>query len=170
MRSALLPLFWLVEDGFKRDSVDYGLRSEAWGVLEDLVKIGAADGEYEEYPGRTGALDMCLNNLNGVSFHALYQYAAWRRTHDESLTLVKEAKRIFEQYLDGDDHTASRHAVLGTLSARPLLHGSRMGAAPAPEDNAARKDGGSRSGTGTSRESRCTRTRLGISGSGTTNS
>ena len=113
LRSALLPLFWLVEDGFKRDSVDYGLRSEAWGVLEDLVKIGAADGEYEEYPGRTGALDMCLNNLNGVSFHALYQYAAWRRTHDESLTLAEEAKRIFEQYLDGDDHTASRHAVLG---------------------------------------------------------
>ena len=113
LRSALLPLFCLVEDGFKRDSVDYGLRREAWGVLEDLVRIGAADGEYEEYPGRTGALDMSLNNLNGVSFHALYQYAAWCKAHDESLTLVQEAKRIFEQYLDGDDHTASRHAVLG---------------------------------------------------------
>ena len=113
LRSALLPLFCLVEDGFKRDSVDYGLRREAWGVLEDLVRIGAADGEYEEYPGRTGALDMSLNNLNGVSFHALYHYAAWRKTHDENLTLAQEAKRIFEEYLGGDDHTASRHAVLG---------------------------------------------------------
>lgn len=113
LRSALLPLFWLVEDGFKENSVDYGLRNEARGVLEDLVRIGSADGEYEEYPGRTGALDMSLNNLNGASFHALYHYASWCRTHDENLALVPEAKRIFEQYLDGDDHTASRHAVLG---------------------------------------------------------
>ena len=113
LRSALLPLFWLVEDGFKENSVDYGLRSEARGVVEDLVRIGSADGEYEEYPGRTGALDVSLNNLNGVSFHALYHYASWCRTHDESLALVPEARRIFDEYLDGDDHTVSRHAVLG---------------------------------------------------------
>ena len=112
-RSALRPLFWLVEDGLKENSVGYGLRSEARGVVEDLVRIGSADGEYEEYPGRTGALDVSLNNLNGVSFHALYHYASWCRTHDESLALVPEARRIFDEYLDGDDHTVSRHAVLG---------------------------------------------------------
>ena len=113
LRSALLPLVWLVEDGFKENSVDYGLKNEARGVLEDLARIGSADGEYEEYPGRTGALDMSLNNLNGASFHAVYHYASWCRTHDESLDLVPDARRIFDEYLNGDCHTASRHAVLG---------------------------------------------------------
>ncbi len=139
LRSALLPLFWLVEGGFKENSVDYGLRNEARGVLEDLVRIGAADREYE-YPGRTGALDMSLNNLNGTSFHAVYHYASWCKTHDESLALVPEAKLIFDEYLDGDDHTASRHAVLGIFLPGLYYPGSRVGEAPAPEDNAARKD------------------------------
>ena len=109
----LLPLFRLAEEGFKRNSLDYGLRKEAWGVLEDLVRIGAADGEYGEYPGGTGALTVSLNNLNGASFRAVYQYAAWCRTHDKSRTMVSEAKRTFDEYLDGDNHTVSRHAVLG---------------------------------------------------------
>ena len=115
LRSALLPLFWLVEEGFKRDSVDYGRRPEAWGVLDDLVKIGAADGEHGEYPGRTGALHMSLNNLNGASFHAVYQYAAWCQKHRKGRTLAPEARRIFGEYLDGDDHTVSRHAALGSF-------------------------------------------------------
>ena len=109
----LLPLFWLMEDGFKKNSIDYGLKDEAWSVLEGLVEIGAVYGEYEEYPGRDGALDISLNNLNGGSFHAVYQYASWRQKHCESRTLVPEAKRIFDEYLDGDGHTVSRHAVLG---------------------------------------------------------
>ena len=113
LRPALLHMFWLVEDGFKENSVGYGLRNEAQGVLEDLARIGSADGECKEYPGRTGALDMSLNNLSGASFHALYHYAAWCRTHDESLALVPEARRILDEYLEGDCHTASRHAVLG---------------------------------------------------------
>ena len=112
-RSALLPLFWPAEGGFKENSVGYGLRSEARGVVEDLARMGSADGEYEEYPGRTGALDVSPSNLDGVSFHALCRYASRCRTHDESLALVPEARRIFDECLDGDDHTVSRHAVLG---------------------------------------------------------
>ena len=109
----LLPLFWLVEEGFKKNSVDYGLKDEARGLLEGLVEAGTACGEHEEYPGRTGALDISLNNLNGGSFHAAYQYASWCQKHRESRILVPEAKRIFDEYLDGDCHTVSRHAVLG---------------------------------------------------------
>ena len=109
----LLPLFWLMEDGFKKNSMDYGLRSEAWGVLDVLVEAGTVHGEYEEYPGRTGALDISLNNLNGGSFHAVYQYASWCQKHREGRALVKEARRVFDEYLNGDAHTVSRHAVLG---------------------------------------------------------
>ena len=109
----LRPLFWLMEDGFKKNSMDYGLRSEAWGVLEALVEAGTVHGEHEEYPSRTGALDISLNNLNGGSFHALYQYASWSQKHREGRILVPEAKRIFDDYLDGGGHTVSRHAVLG---------------------------------------------------------
>ena len=115
LRSIMLPLFWLVEDGFKKDSLDFDLKEVAWGVVEDLVEIGAADGEYEEYPGRSGALNISINNLNGASFHALYHYASWRRKHDESAALAPEAKRIFKEYLDGDNHTVSRHAALGSF-------------------------------------------------------
>lgn len=109
----MVMISWLLEDGFKKDSLDFGLRDKVGGVLEELVRIGAAYGEHAQYPNKTGALTMSLNNLNGASFHAVYRYAMWCRKHDKSQALAPEAKLVFDEYLDGDSHTASRHAVLG---------------------------------------------------------
>ena len=111
LRSALLPMFWLVEDGFKKDSLDFGLKESAWSVVEGLVKIGTADAEYHV---KESSLTTSLNNLNGASFHAVYQYAAWCKRHDKSQAL-EEARLVFDEYLDGQDHTVSRHAVLGVF-------------------------------------------------------
>ena len=110
----LPALFSLVERGFKRDSVDFELRETARGVVAELARVGAAD-EEPAYPRQKRSLYMSLDGLNGMSFHIVYRYAAWCSKHDESLTLAPEAKRIFDEYLDGDCHTASRHAVLGTF-------------------------------------------------------
>ena len=110
----LLPFFWLLEDGLKRDSVDFGLKDKAWTVLERMVEAGDL-GEYPEYSESTGALSASLNNLNGASFYAAYRYAAWCSRHGGGRTMAPEAKRVFDGYLDGGDHTASRHAVLGAF-------------------------------------------------------
>ena len=107
-RLQLLPLVRLLEDGFKRDSVSFGLKDKVWGVLERMVEAGTLEGEHAY---GTDALITSLNNLNGASFHAAYRYAAWCNMHDEGL--APEAKRVFEGYVNGGRHTASRHAVLG---------------------------------------------------------
>ena len=65
----LPPLFLLVENGFKKDALDFNLRREAWGVVEELVRVGDAYAEPSDYPDKTGSLHMSLNSLNGVSFH-----------------------------------------------------------------------------------------------------
>ena len=110
----LLPLFRLLEDGLKRDSVDFALKDKAWDVLERMVEAGDL-GKYPEYSESTDALSASLNNLNGASFHAAYRYAAWCSRHGGGRTMAPEAKRVFDGYLDGGDHTASRHAVLGAF-------------------------------------------------------
>ena len=116
-----LPLFWLIEEGLKKDALVFDLRVEVWSVVEELVKIGTADVEYSEYPDKTSALTMSLNSFNGTSFHIIYQYAAWCQRHGKEQILVPEAKAAFDSYLDEKtSHTASRHAVLGVFL--PGLH------------------------------------------------
>ena len=77
----LPPLFLLVENGFKKDALDFGLKREARGVVEELVRVGDAYAEPSDYPDKTGSLNMSLNSLNGVSFHIVYRYAAWCERH-----------------------------------------------------------------------------------------
>ena len=108
----LLPFFWLLEDGLKKNSVDFCLKDKAWDVLERMVGAGTLEGEH---PYGTDALSTSLNNLNGASFHAAYRYAAWCSRHDGGQALAPEAKRVFDGYLDGGGHTVSRHAVLGAF-------------------------------------------------------
>ena len=116
-----LSLFWLIEEGLKKDALGFDLKVEVWSVVEDLVKIGTADVEYSEYPDKTSALTMSLNSFNGTSFHIIYQYAAWCQRHGNEQILVPEAKAAFDSYLDEKmPHTASRHAVLGVFL--PGLH------------------------------------------------
>lgn len=107
--SPLPPLFSLVEEGLKRDSLGFGLGKSVQGVLEKIVKIGNASTE-SKYPDKIGSLEMSRANLNGMSFYTVFQYAAWCHKHGEKQTM---AKRIFDDYLGGQKHTASRHAVLG---------------------------------------------------------
>jgi len=116
-----LALFWLIEEGLKKDLPDFGLRDEMRSVVESLVEIGTADVEHSDYPDKTSALTMSLNSFSGTSFHIIYQYAAWCHRHDKEQTLVPEAKAVFDSYLDKKiPHTVSRHAVLGVFL--PGLH------------------------------------------------
>lgn len=108
----LLPFFRLLEDGLKRDSVDFGLKDKVRDVLERMVEAGTLEGEHAY---GTDALSTSLNNLNGASFHAAYRYAAWCSRHDGGRALAPEAKRVVDGYLDGGGHTVSRHAVLGAF-------------------------------------------------------
>ena len=109
----------LIEVGFKKDSIGFQLKDRVWQVITPLVEIGTHTQESKDYPNNEGdSLEMSLNNINGMSFHVVYQYAVWCKRHG-SMTgvLVPEAKQVFEDYLDKKlgGHTVSRHAVLGVF-------------------------------------------------------
>lgn len=110
--SPLSPLFSLVEEGLKRDSLGFGLKKNVQGILEKIVKVGDASTE-SAYPDKISSLEMSRANLGGMSFHTVFQYAAWCRRHGKKQAMAFKAKRIFDDYLAGQGHTASRHAVLG---------------------------------------------------------
>ena len=110
----LPPLFSLVREGFQRDSVDFGLRAKARGVVEELARVGAACAEPQHW-GKTRSRHMSVRNLNGMSFHIVCRYAAWCQRHDKRQGMAPEARRIFDDYLEKGNHTASRHAVLGAF-------------------------------------------------------
>ena len=116
----------LVEKGLKVDSIGAKMKGRVWRILGDFVKMGT---EYaEEEGGAAGptygsSLDASLNGIDGVSFHAVYQYAAWcKRLGGEGKALAPEAKHVFDSYLDRElgRHTAARHAVLGVFL--PILY------------------------------------------------
>ena len=105
----------LIERGLKKDLVGFGMRRRVWAVLEALADVGAGNAEEEEYPGQKSALDMSLNDINGVSLHAVCQYVAWcKRNGGEEKAIAPEARRALDSYLDKrGGHTVARHAVLG---------------------------------------------------------
>ena len=109
----------LIEIGFKKDSIGFQLKDRVWKVVKSLVGIGTHVQEPEGYPNNeTNSLEMSLNNINGMSFHVVYQYAVWCERHGNTKRiLVPEAKQIFEDYLNKklEGHTVSRHAVLGVF-------------------------------------------------------
>ena len=109
----------LIERGLKKDLVDFGtMRHRVWNVLEALVEIGTENAESGGHAGQENSLNVSLNGINGLSFHAVYQYAVWcERNGGERRVFVPEAKRVFDDYLDKKmlGHTAARHAVLGAF-------------------------------------------------------
>ena len=112
-------IYSLMDDGFKKDSIGFQLKDRVWKVVKSLVGIGTHVQEPEGYPNNeTNSLDMSLNNINGMSFHVVYQYAVWCERHGNTKRiLVPEAKQVFEDYLNKklEGHTVSRHAVLGVF-------------------------------------------------------
>ena len=109
----------LIEVGFKKDSIGFQLKDRVWKVVKSLVGIGTHVQEPEGYPNNeTNSLEMSINNINGMSFHVVYQYAVWCERHGNmKRILVPEAKQVFEDYLNKKlgGHTVSRHAVLGVF-------------------------------------------------------
>lgn len=113
-----MPMIYsLIEEGLKTDGIHFELQDKLWKLLEILVEIGTFTNEQEDYPeSNTDSLNMSINNLNGLSFHVIYQYAIWYEKHSESKrVIVPKVKKIFDDYLDKKlgGHTVSRHAVLG---------------------------------------------------------
>ena len=109
----------LMDEGLKKDSIGFQLKDRVWKVIKPLIEIGTYAQEPEDYPNnQTNSLTISINNVNGMSFHVVYQYAVWCERHDnEKSILMPEAKQVFDDYLDKKlgGHTISRHAVLGVF-------------------------------------------------------
>ena len=107
----------LLEQGLQKDALDFQLKCNIWKIIELLVKIGTNGSNRDSYPSnQTDSLSVSINNINGMSFHLLCQYAIWCEKHDKNKkVLVPEVKQIFDDYLNKKlgQHTISRHAVLG---------------------------------------------------------
>lgn len=135
----LLAMCGLIERGLKHDFIDIDMRERVWGTIEALVEIGtecaedaparrqrrrgvaavrAVTDKRMAEPAKMAPLDASLDGIDGMSFHAVYQYAAWCGRHGK----VKDgfgpkARRVFDSYLDKGmgPHSAARHAVLGVF-------------------------------------------------------
>ena len=135
----LLAMCGLIERGLKRDLIDIDMRERVWNTIEALVGIGtecaedaparrqrrrgvevvrAVTDKRMAEPAKMAPLDASLDGIDGMSFHAVYQYAAWCGRHGK----VKDgfgpkARRVFDTYLDNGmgPHSAARHAVLGVF-------------------------------------------------------
>lgn len=106
----------LIEEGLQKDVISFDLKEVLWKISEILVDIGTATKEQDDYPdSNTDPLSISKDNLNGMSFHVIYQYAVWYEKHSEpKRVLIPNVKKIFDDYLnDKSRHTVSRHAVLG---------------------------------------------------------
>lgn len=139
--SALLnAMCRLIEEGLRGDFISAGMRGRVWRIIEALVWIGAectedADARRQQRrrgvavvrakagrraaePAKMSPLDASRSGIGGLSFHAVYRYAAWCKRHGgEKGALAPEAKRMFDSYLGKGmgAHSAARHAVLGAF-------------------------------------------------------
>lgn len=106
----------LIERGLKKDLVDICMRRRLWTVLEALAEAGAGNAGMEGSTDQESSLDISLNGINGMSFHAVCQYATWcERNGGGKGVFAPEARRMLDSYLDkrSGGHTVARHAVLG---------------------------------------------------------
>lgn len=110
-------IYSLLEEAFKKNSIEFSFKERLWDILKLLLEIGTRCQESEDYPNKQNdSLTISINNINGLSFHVIYQYAVWYESNSESKRfLVPEVKQVFVDYLDKKlgEHTVSRHAVLG---------------------------------------------------------
>ena len=116
----VFTIYSLLKEGLKKDAIKFELKERLWEIIKQLVDLGTQFPEdYTDYPNnQTDPLTMSLNNIDGLSFHILYQYAMWVEKHStKKRFLTPEAKQIFDDYLDKGfyKHTISRHAVLGVF-------------------------------------------------------
>ena len=115
----ILAIYSLMEDGFKKDSISFQLRDKVWRVIKQLIEIGTRAQEPKGYSdSQTDSLSISMNNINGMSFHVVYQYATWcERRGNLRRVLVPEVKQVFDDYLDKKlgCHTVSRNAVFGVF-------------------------------------------------------
>ncbi|MCY4491286.1 MAG: hypothetical protein OXC46_07465, partial [Thaumarchaeota archaeon] len=101
--------------------------------IKKLVEIGTNDDSSKSPKEENGqeskchldnqnySLDISLNDINGMSFHLVYQYAVWCMKHDNDMKVMPhEVKQVFHDYLDKKlgEYTISRHAVLGVFFPR----------------------------------------------------
>ena len=165
-RSALLNyMCGLIETGLRGDLIDIGLRGRVWGIIEAFVRIGTectegnGSGQREQMQGGAAAgrakagvwspgpdgmnsLDASRIGIDGLSFHAVYWYAAWCQRHGgEKEDFAPEARRVFNTYLDKGmgAHSAERHAVLGAFLTA-LYHFDREWAERLPSRIASGRD------------------------------
>ena len=108
----------LLENGFKKDSIDFEFKDRLWNTLKLMIDIGTQCHKLDEdYPNNnTDSLTMSINNVGGQSFHVIYQYAVWCEKHSTTKRFLESnVKQVFNDYLDQKlgSHTISRHAVLG---------------------------------------------------------
>ncbi len=104
----------LMRRGLGNNSVDYTLKDRVRAVVKRLVEIGSLNREGASYPHDLDSLSVSINDINGLSFHVLSNYALWCRKNDGKEPLELEVREIFESYLKNPKcHTVSRHAVIG---------------------------------------------------------
>lgn len=109
-----LLLCQLVKAGLEKDSLGIGARSAVWGIIEALADLRTDDVDPAEVY-TTNSLDLSERSVGGMSFHLICQYAAWRARSGRKRELAPEVKRVFDQYLDGNNHSVSRNAVFGVF-------------------------------------------------------
>ncbi len=115
----ILKFSQLLETALKEDYIDFIHKDRLLSILECIVEIGTKNPSSDNYLGENfadDALTVCINGMDGVSFHILANYLLWHRKHSDGKKFIEpRIKQILDNYLDKKfiRQTISRHAVFG---------------------------------------------------------
>lgn len=111
----------MLKSAFLRNVPGTGFKDALWEVVSTLASASVTDDDdYEDdfKNGRDGHT-ISINNLDGLSFHALVLYATWAARNGGGPSLDSGVRAELDKYVDDwRIHTVSRSSVLGVY----LIH------------------------------------------------
>ena len=111
----------MLKSAFSRDMPDIGFKDDLWEVVSMLASAAVTDDDDYEADFKNGrdGHTISINNLDGLSFHALVLYAIWAARNGGEPSLDSGVRNALDKYVDDwRIHTVSRSSVLGVY----LIH------------------------------------------------
>ncbi|CAI9830701.1 hypothetical protein IBTHAUMO2_1050016 [Nitrosopumilaceae archaeon] len=114
----------MLRSEFSKDMPGIEHRAPLWEIVESLERAGREDKDYcrRDFEERGDGHTISINNLEGLSFHALVLYAIWAARKGDDTGLDPGVRKVLDGYVDDPGrHTVSRSSALGRYL--PSLYG-----------------------------------------------
>ena len=114
LSNSIVEVCRVVKIGLIKNQINKTSSVELWDLIKKLINFeNICDTKHVSHDN-LNSFTTSINSVNGLSFHILFEYLQWNNQfYNNNDFFNKNVKSIITKYIFGNNHTVSRHAVLG---------------------------------------------------------